>query len=132
MDFTPIAFFTACVVIVYLGVNAGMKKRRMEHEERMLAIERGTMLPPSPPEKKNCRNPYRWPVIFIGLGVAMMAAMAYQGDEDFAWGLLPLLVGIGLYWTRRNMERERLRKEQEQEQRLFARDRESKPPSAEL
>ncbi len=105
--FAPIFFFATCVAIVWLVVNARMKRSQMEHEERMLAIEKGVALPERPMEK--IRNPYKWPVIFIAVGVGMIAAMAWQQDEDFLWGCIPLLIGVGMIFSHRHLVRERQR-----------------------
>jgi len=101
----PIAFFAAVVLTVYFVVHANLKRLRMEHEERMLAIERGTPLPPKPERK--IRNPYKWPVILIALGVAIIFALLMEGDDDWPWGLLPFLIGFGMILSHRHLMRER-------------------------
>jgi len=90
----PIAFFAACVTIVYLLIQAKMKRAKMEHEERMLAMEKGIPVPPR--NKESVHNPYKWPIILIALGIAWLGASIVQGDQDFLWALLPLIVGVGL------------------------------------
>ncbi len=90
----PIVFFAACVLIVYFLMQAKMKRAKMEHEERMLAMERGILIPAR--RQEVVRNPYKWPIILIALGVAWLGASLFQGDDDFLWALLPLIVGIGL------------------------------------
>ncbi len=104
----PIAFFAATVCVIYMILQAKMKRAKMEHEERMLAMEKGIPVPPR--HKDVVKNPYKWPIILIGLGVAWLGANLYQGDEDFLWALLPLIVGVGLLYTHLRTSRESAQK----------------------
>lgn len=100
----PIAFFAACVAIVNFSIQAKMKRAKMEHEERMLAMEKGIPVPPR--AREAAKNPYKWPIILIALGVAWLGASLVQGDEDFLWALLPLIVGAGLLIAHQRTVRE--------------------------
>lgn len=101
----PIAFFATTILIVYFAIQARLKQNQNEHEERMLALEKGVEIPMSPGKRKNgtfdenCpknRNPYLWPIVLIALGTAMIVRSILSGDFDVSWSLIPLLIGIGL------------------------------------
>jgi len=100
----PIAFFAACVTIVNFSIQAKMKRAKMEHEERMLAMEKGIPVPLR--VREATKNPYKWPIILIALGIAWLGASLVQGDEDFLWALLPLIVGVGLLIAHQRTVRE--------------------------
>jgi len=106
-----IGFFAAIVVMVYFGVKGWIKRNQMEHEERMLAIEKGAEIPMAPTRVK---NPYVWPLVLIALGIAMIIGMALSGDadQDWAWGFLPMLIGVGMLIAR-SIFRKQQKKEEE-------------------
>jgi len=55
----PLALFAMTGSIVYFAVNGKVKQKKMEHDERMLAIERGVDIPLSPsstPKKSRTRR----------------------------------------------------------------------------
>jgi len=101
----------------------------MEHEERMLAIERGIALPPHP--EKKIRNPYKWPAIFIAIGLAATSALLIQGGDYSAWGVMPILVGVGLILAHMYNQRERRRQEKAKETSPLAWPASEHQPSAE-
>ena len=101
----PIAFFGTCAFLIWMSANIKMKRSQMEHEERMLAMEKGIPLPVRPVDK--VRNPYKWPIVLIAVGVAMLIGMIYDGNDSWAWGFLPLLTGIGMIISHRYMQRDR-------------------------
>lgn len=91
----PIAFFGTVTLIVYFTIQAQIKQNRNEHEERMLALEKGVDIPLTP-EKKKEKNPYVWPFILIALGLAIAVRSILEGDFSLSWSLIPLLMGVGL------------------------------------
>jgi hypothetical protein len=96
----PLAFFAACVLIIYFGVQLKLKRLKMEHEERIMAIEKGVAVPQMPAvNHHHTRNPYAWPLVLIGIGLAWMIAKLFDGDTP-GWSLLPLLMGVGLLAAR--------------------------------
>ncbi len=100
----PISFFGACVCVVYFTTQARMKRAKMEHEERMLAMEKGIPVPPR--KEQVAKNPYKWPIILIALGIAWLGSSLVQGDDGFLWSLLPLIVGVGLIYAHQKTDRE--------------------------
>ena len=94
-----IGFFAVTALIVFWVIKASEKKSRFEHDQRMLAIEKGVDIPMAPAKEK---NPFIWPFIWIGIGLAMLISFGVIGDEDWPglWGLLPLFIGAGMLAAR--------------------------------
>ncbi len=92
----PIIAVVGGVGIALAAFRHQAKRAELEHQERMLAIEKGVPLPPTmlPPARR--RNPYVFGFILIGFGLAMMIAMQIEGDHDWGWGLMFLLPGLGI------------------------------------
>jgi fatty acid desaturase len=126
----PIAFFAAVVLIVYFSNQTKMRRLKMEHEERLLAIEKGVALPQKQVEKHS--NPYTWPIILIALGLAIMVSNTIDGDyEDIGWALLPLFAGIGMFYTRRHFIKQNAMKnamKQEEQEKWADRTSSNQPP----
>lgn len=109
----PAVMFTAVVLIVHIVSKSRLKRSEMVHKERMLAIERGAEIPLTPATVKKS-NPFLWPLVLIGLGLAWIIANVLSNFLDVSWGLIPLFVGIAmyishlLYWrqTKRDNERQ--------------------------
>ncbi|MBM3325668.1 MAG: hypothetical protein FJY65_01615 [Calditrichaeota bacterium] len=102
----PLAFLAAVVLIVYYSIRFKMKLYSMRHAERMLALERGLPIPSRMAQEKQ-RNPYKWPIILIALGIAFIIAQIVDRDDSWAWGLLPLLIGVGMLISNRHFEKQR-------------------------
>lgn len=101
----PIAFFACAAFIVWTLIQSNMKRAQMMHEERMLAIERGVAMPDMGTRKQ--KNPYKWPFILIGIGLAWAVAVMIRGGESYGWALLPLFIGSGLLIAHRYQTRDR-------------------------
>ncbi len=84
-------------LIVYWGLKSGDRKRQLDHELRMAAIEKGIDIPMVPVRE---RNPYTWPMIWIGLGLAFIIAMMATGETDWPWGFLPMFIGLAMLIAR--------------------------------
>lgn len=86
--------FSACVVVIYLLVNVFNQRRKHEHEEIMLAIEKGVDVPF---KSRGERNPFVWPFIFIALGLALVIGMTFTGTSEYVfWAFLPMFIGAGM------------------------------------
>jgi hypothetical protein len=92
----PIIAIVGGIGIALAAFRHQAKRAELEHQERMLAIEKGVPLPPAmlPPARR--RNPYIFGFILIGIGLAMMFAMQIEGDRDWGWGFMFLLPGLGI------------------------------------
>ncbi len=86
--------FGACVAIITLLASVLNQRRKHEHEEIMLAIEKGVDVPF---KSRGERNPFVWPFIFIALGLALVIGMTFTGtSEQVFWAFLPMLIGAGM------------------------------------
>ncbi|RJP74056.1 MAG: hypothetical protein C4524_13560 [Candidatus Zixiibacteriota bacterium] len=92
----PIIAMFVALAIARAALRQRTQRAEMEHQERMLAIEKGAPLPPltTPPEKG--KNPYLWGFILIAIGLAMMVGMWVEGDRDWGWSMLFLLPGVAI------------------------------------
>ncbi|MBT3232368.1 MAG: hypothetical protein HN356_06085 [Calditrichaeota bacterium] len=120
----PIVFFATSVLIVYFAIQARTKQNQNEHEERMLALEKGVEIPMSPGRRKNVtsdednpkhRNPYIWPIVLISLGTAMIARSMLSGDFDISWSLIPFLIGIGLLVAHQLFQKQKEKREKNED-----------------
>lgn len=99
----PIIFLTGGVIIALVAINRRHKLRMMEHQERLLAIEKGQPIPvvPDPVRSKNNHH-FAWPFVLIGLGLALFLIYLFgEGDSDaLAFGLISFFIGSGLFLSR--------------------------------
>jgi hypothetical protein len=96
--FIPFAMFGAAVLIVFFALQAQHRRRELEHKERMLALEKGMPIPPSPTEEKpKPRNPYAAALVWIAIGVGLFI-MAIPVSEPNLTGVaaIPLCIGVAL------------------------------------
>lgn len=82
----PIVAILVGFGIAIVAFRARAKRNQLEHEERMLALEKGLPVPtPStPPIKK--RNPYIWGFVLMAFGIAISIGMLNEGDPDWVYG----------------------------------------------
>jgi len=92
----PITAILVGLGIALAALKHRAKRNQMEHEERMLAIEKGVALPPAMIPPARTKNPYLWGFILIAVGSAVAIGMAMEGDPDWAWGGIFLLPGVAL------------------------------------
>lgn len=115
MDFMtmliPIVAIISTFIFVSLAIVVplyyGYKKRRMMHEERLKAIEKGISLPDLQKEHEEycChhKNSLRKGIVLLAVGIGLAIAL-YLQTESFqtgaAWGLFVAIIGIGhlFYW----------------------------------
>jgi len=106
----PITAILAGLGIALAALKHRAKTAELEHQERMLAIEKGVPLPPAAIPQTRQRNPYLAGFILIGIGLAMMIGMGIAGDEDWAWGAIFLLPGLAIILAHKLYTREREKK----------------------
>lgn len=85
------------VAIVWFIVQSINKRKKLEHEERMLAIEKGAEIPIAPPKEK---NPYIWPFVFIGAGLALTIGGIVYTEWIWVLGLILMFIGGGMLAAR--------------------------------
>ncbi|MCX6639128.1 MAG: hypothetical protein NTW14_01430 [bacterium] len=89
----PITAIIGGVILAFHALKQRAKRAEMEHQERMLALEKGLPLPEPNVVPIKQKNPYFWGFVFLGLGLAIGSAMLIEGDEDWVWGLIFSFVG---------------------------------------
>ena len=98
--FIPIISVLGGVCIAIAAIIVSGRKKDLEHKERLIAMEKGIPLPePEPEEKKPVHSARRASglVMFgIGLGVTIGLWTTPDAEDAWGWGLIPLLIGVGL------------------------------------
>ena len=91
-------FFAFVLIIVIVALNARHKRRLLEHQQRMLSIEKGLPLPPTLVEEQpKIRNPYRAPLIWAGLGLGILIlGLVVSTAKLVGLAAIPLCIGLGL------------------------------------
>jgi hypothetical protein len=92
----PIISILAGFGIAIVAFRMRMKRNQLEHEERMLALEKGLPVPPpsTPPVKK--RNPYIWGFVLMAFGLALSLGIMSEGDPDWVYGGLFFFPGAAI------------------------------------
>jgi len=94
--FIPITLFFVGFGIAAIAMFSKMKKNQADHDERMLAIEKGAPLPEQPIERPKPKNPYIWGFVLIAFGLTMVLAMFMEGESDWGWGFIFFAIGIAI------------------------------------
>lgn len=92
----PIITILAGLSIALMALKHRAKRNELEHQERMLALERGAPLPPAMVPPPRTKNPYLWGFILVAFGLALSIGLATEGDSEWVWGGLFFFVGIGI------------------------------------
>ncbi len=96
----PIIAVLGGVCIAIAAIIVAGRKKELDHKERLVAMEKGIALPePEPEEKKPVHSSRRASglVMFgIGLGVTIGLWTTPDAEHAWGWGLIPLLIGVGL------------------------------------
>jgi len=95
----PILAVCGGVLIAITAIMVNGRKKEQEHRERLVAMEKGIILPPPAPEIERPRYSSRRAngLVMTGIGLALTIAMwATDGKESGVWGLIPLFIGLGL------------------------------------
>ena len=92
----PLVFILAGLGIALTALKHRAKRNELEHQERMLALERGAPLPPAMVPPPRTKNPYLWGFILVAFGLALSIGLATEGDSEWVWGGLFFFVGAGI------------------------------------
>ena len=86
------------ILIVVLMDNKSRRIRtKLLHDERMLALEKGLPVPMELGDFGKKRRPYVRGLIFLAVGLGLMAFGGVTGDEDVVgFGIIPGMIGIAL------------------------------------
>ncbi|MDP8238021.1 MAG: hypothetical protein P9X24_02940 [Candidatus Hatepunaea meridiana] len=91
--FVTIIAIAATALIVYWIIKTSEKRKTLEHEQRMLAIEKGADIPMLPPK---IRNPYAWPFVLMGIGLALIIGGIVYQEGVWVFGLILAMIGGGI------------------------------------
>ena len=85
-------FGAAGVILVFLIIY-NYRKRQLQGQEIMAAIEKGIEVPFPPPKKRNYLN---LGLVWTFVGVAFTLALWFSAKvmEAAAWGFLPIALGV--------------------------------------
>jgi hypothetical protein len=87
------------LAIVLASLRARRQRADMLHKERMLALEKGLPVPDDYFEETRKRRPYVGGLVWagVGLGFILWGVLGHEQDLN-GIGMIPLLVGIGLFF----------------------------------
>ena len=97
--FIPIISVVGGVAIAIVAIIVAGKKKDLEHRERLVAMEKGIALPEPPEEVRKPSHQGRRAagLVIAGIGIALTLGLyAEDGFRTGVWGLIPLLIGVGL------------------------------------
>ena len=88
--------FGAAAVILVFVVVYNYRKRQLQGQEIMAAIEKGIEVPFPPPKEPKKRNYLNLGLVWTFVGVAFTLALWFSARvmEAAAWGFLPVAVGV--------------------------------------
>jgi hypothetical protein len=99
----PVCFFGATVGIVALVAGLRLKRNKLLHETMRAMIDKGQPIPPEllqpPTPKPRPRSDLRRGLVLAGIGVGLTVWLALEGGNQWALGLIPLLMGLGFLVT---------------------------------
>ena len=88
-----VMFLGGTVAVVIFAFYYDYKKRQLQSQEILAAIEKGIEVPFPPAKPKSCRNRG---LIWSAVGIALFVAIWVSSGEftGAVWGVVPLAVGI--------------------------------------
>lgn len=97
----PLLSIIVVLVLIVFAIQRNYQIKKLDHEERMRALELGYDVPPSPKKRKPV-YPYAWPFVFMGFGLALLGIAIFADGEEAAigFGLISFFIGLGLFASR--------------------------------
>ena len=96
---TVVSGLLLLVLIVVIMDNRNKRMRvKLLHEERMLALEKGLPVPMDYQDGvSKRRRPYVRGLVFLGIGLAMLAWYGMSSDSDLGgMAMVPTMIGLAL------------------------------------
>jgi len=98
---TSLVTLLSILAIIIFAIQRNYQLRKMEHQVKMKALEKGYDIP-AIPAKRRPNYPFTWPFVFIGFGLGLLV-LYYSGEGDAAalgFGLIIMFIGVGLTVSR--------------------------------
>lgn len=102
----PVAFFAACVLALFFLMRWRMHQSKLVHEQRLAMIAQG-IVPPDMTTQPKPAAPrvqkmiiWGWIMALGGVGLSI-ANVLEDGWSEIGWGLVIMLVGVGLLMAAR-------------------------------
>jgi hypothetical protein len=95
-ELIPVTMFICGAAIAIVAIVLHSKRNQLDHQERILALEKGQPLPEKPLVPAREKNPYFWGFVFIAVGLALTWYFFMEYNEEWFWGPSILLVGIAV------------------------------------
>jgi len=97
----PICAIVGGIIVAIFAVQKGFQRKKLLHEEKMLAIEKGMPIPLEPEHRhdavysflKNIRTGLI--LFFLGIGLALGLYYGTGSIETAAWSMIIVFIGLG-------------------------------------
>jgi uncharacterized membrane protein len=116
--FIPILMVMGGVLIAITAIITSGRKKDLEHRERLIALEKGLPLPEpiQRPARRVHSSRRAGGLVMTGIGIALTVGVSGTDGFDDGWfGLIPLLIGVGLliaaHLDKREFDQDREREE---------------------
>ncbi|MCB2211026.1 hypothetical protein KQI52_02810 [bacterium] len=96
----PITSIIATAVVLVFLLERFYRVRKLDHEAKLAAIEKGYDVPMKKPRPQ---YPFAWPLVLLGFGLALILIFAISGgydNEALGFGLVLFMIGAGLFASR--------------------------------
>jgi hypothetical protein len=97
----PIFAIVGGIILAIFAIQKGFQQKKLFHEEKMLAIEKGMPIPLEPQHRhdavysflKNIRTGLI--LLFLGIGLALGLYYGTGSIETAAWSMIIVFMGLG-------------------------------------
>ncbi|HEX05263.1 MAG TPA: hypothetical protein ENH10_08955 [Bacteroidetes bacterium] len=99
----PIIGMIIPALIIVFALERAYRIRKLEHEAKLAAIEKGYDVPVKPTKRPSSHYPFAWPLVMLCFGSALILIYVLNGAMDpeaLGFGLIIFFVGAGLFASR--------------------------------
>lgn len=91
-----IIFITGAAIAI-TAIITEYSRKKLEHELKMAAIQKGVPVPPTPEKGKNPYGPLKAGLVWTALGIGIFLALTWGKESEAGYlGLIPFFIGIAL------------------------------------